>query len=242
MRLRTFMVAALTVAWPLTQGCMITNRDIESLREQVRLNQKSTADAQKKVEEHSMRLEGIDNSLQMLEARVDDNSERIENLKAGIIAGTAQPPVVVEAAPPAVPSGGTQASPAYTTRPYTRGEDLYNSAYGYFEKGQYGQAILEFEEYVANYGATELGDNAQYWIGECYYAQKDYRQAVREFEKVEKNFPRGNKVPAAKLKKGLAYRELGNNEEAVKELKEVVAKYPDAEEVPLAKEKLKLWK
>ncbi len=95
---------------------------------------------------------------------------------------------------------------------------------------------------MANYGKTELADNAQYWIGECYYAQKDYKQSIREFEKVEKNFPKGNKVPAAKLKKGLAYRELGNPEEASRELKEVASKYPESEEALLANEKLKLWK
>ncbi len=259
MKLRLgMMVFLLSVLMPFTQACLITNRDIDTLKEQVRLSQKSITDLQKKAEEHSVRLEGVDNSLQMLEARVDDNTERIEDLRAGL---TPEGSPAMEAAPltpapagmekeaPAAPEASAAQtakppieSPPLVPRTFAKAEDLYNSAYGHYEKGEYGQAILEFEEYVANYGASELADNAQYWIGECYYAQKDFRQAIREFDKVEKSFPKGNKIPAAKLKKGLSYHELGSRDEALKELKEVIAKYPEAEEVPLAKEKLKAWK
>lgn len=241
MKPRLLVMLVLFSVLPFIQACLITNRDIESLKEQVRLDQKNVAALQKKVEEHSIRMEGIENSLQMIESRVDDNTERIEDMKAGMVsevlpAESVPTPVTVE---PSVQPGEME---AYAPRPFTTGEDLYNSAYGHFENGEFGQAILEFEEYVANYGKSELADNAQYWIGECYYAQKDFRQAIREFDKVENNFPDGNKVPAAKLKKGLAYHEMGNPNEAVREMKELISDFPDSEEVFLAEEKLKSWK
>lgn len=250
MKLRLPIALVLLFTMPFIQSCLITNRDIESLKEQVRLQQKSIEGLQGKEEEHSIRLEGLENSIQMLETRVESNTERIEDREAGMITDVEPPEEIAIPAPEEFiePEPEMEMPPqpeepeGYPPRLYATAEDLYDSAYGHFEKEEYGQAILEFEEYVANYAETELADNAQYWIGECYYAQKDYRQAIREFSKVEKNFPEGNKVPAAKLKKGLAYRENGNHEEAVKELNDLIREFPDSEEVVLAREKLKGWK
>ena len=72
--------------------------------------------------------------------------------------------------------------------------DLYRTALDSFTQENYQRAILEFEEFVANHPDHDLADNAQYWIGECYYAQKNFESAVREFEKVERHFGAGNKV------------------------------------------------
>jgi tol-pal system protein YbgF len=249
-------------------GCAVNRQEWDGLRQQVQNQQKLLSDYQKRQDDHAFRLEGIDNQLQMLQTRVEDNSSRIATLRAGQessmapVGGTLipatlpgkgaadlPPPQEAPAPPPVaapLPPAAAEAPPPVAVplppRLHVKPDDLYNSAKTRFEKGEYGQAVLEFEEYVANYGATELSDNAQYWIGECYYAQKDFHQAAREFDKVEKNFPKGNKVPAAKLKKGLSYRELGLKEEAVRELKDLVRLHPSSPEAQLAGEQIKLIK
>ena len=38
-----------------------------------------------------------------------------------------------------------------------------------------------FREFLKLYGGSDLADNAQYWLGECFYDRKDYPAAVREF-------------------------------------------------------------
>ncbi|MDB4285513.1 tol-pal system protein YbgF, partial [bacterium] len=105
----------------------------------------------------------------------------------------------------------------------------------------YQKAILEFEEFVANHSDHDLADNAQYWIGECYYAQKNFDLAVVEFGKVDTYFESGNKVAAALLKKGLALKELGKDQEAIVELEKVVSRYANTDEAVLAGRKLSQW-
>jgi len=120
--------------------------------------------------------------------------------------------------------------------------DLYRSALDNFTRENYPAAILEFQEFVANHPDHDLADNAQYWIGECYYAQKNFALAAVEFDKVEKHFGSGNKVAAALLKRGLALRELNRNEEAVAVLETVVTRYPAADEAAIAKKRLTQWR
>ncbi len=120
--------------------------------------------------------------------------------------------------------------------------DLYRSALDNFTQENYHRAVLEFEEFVANHPGHDLADNAQYWIGECYYAEKNFAQAVIEFEKVETHFASGNKVAAALLKKGLALQELGRLQEARAALERVVSGYPSTDEASLAAKKLSQWR
>lgn len=250
----------------MTAACVST-KDYRALYDQVQILRKNSTDQQRRQEEHALRLEGIDNSIQMMETRVDDNTERLEDLRlevkneastAPIIApppGASdrqvesmdiEPPAPVKPAPPperaAKPGAAVPAPTSAPAKPAGKPEEVYSVAYGFFERQEYGQAISRFEEYIAAFPQTELADNARSWIGECYYAQKDYRQALREFDKVEKNFPTGNKVPDAKFKKALSNRELGNRDDAARELREVVSRYPDSQAAIMASEKLRIWK
>ena len=100
-------------------------------------------------------------------------------------------------------------------------------------------AISGFQEYVATYPSTDLSDNAQYWIGECYYAQKKWPEAIAAFEKLGKQWPKSDKAAAGLLKKGYALAEMGSKAEAVVQLQYVMHEYPSSEESRLAKTRLK---
>ena len=97
-------------------------------------------------------------------------------------------------------------------------DQLFAAGYADFSRGNYELAASEFRQYVESYPATEMADNAQYWLGECFYAQKKYPEAVVEFDKVITKYPRGDKVLAARLKKILALRDAGELEQARAEL------------------------
>src|SRR5262245_63144343 len=45
-------------------------------------------------------------------------------------------------------------------------EQLFAAAYGDYSRGNYDLALSEFRQYVESYPASEMADNAQYWIGE----------------------------------------------------------------------------
>ena len=57
-------------------------------------------------------------------------------------------------------------------------------------------AIDAFEILIQNDSENDYADNAQYWIGESYYALDEYSKAIESFRKVI-NFADSNKADAA---------------------------------------------
>lgn len=116
---------------------------------------------------------------------------------------------------------------------------LYDTAYEDYQRQNYSLARNGFEEYLRLFPDTDLVDNAQYWIGECYYAEGKYEEAVAAFKKVITDYPRGNKVPRAMLKAGHALLQLGRKEEAKSMFQQVIDAYPLSSEADQAKINLK---
>jgi tol-pal system protein YbgF len=103
---------------------------------------------------------------------------------------------------------------------------LYQSANDFLRAGSTGEAVEAFRAFVKRYPTHELADNAQYWLGECYYHRKDYSTALREFRRVVEKYSRGNKVPDALLKLGFSYLALGSTRPGREALSELVRTYP----------------
>jgi tol-pal system protein YbgF len=142
---------------------------------------------------------------------------------------------------PAVSDAGTAEGSAGASRPteiidYTR---LYDTAYEDYVRQSYSLARSEFEEYLRRFPETDLADNAEYWIGECFYAEGKYQEAADTFKKVIDKYPTGNKVPRAMLKAGYALLQLERNAEARAMFQQVVDAYPLSSEADQAKIKLR---
>ncbi len=121
----------------------------------------------------------------------------------------------------------------------TKAEELYQLAYQDMIRGEYQQAIFSFNNFLEKYPNSELADNAQYWIGECYYALGDMEKAITELEKVINNYPKGNKTPASLYKLGLIYLNKKNKNKAKEYFQRIIKEYPNTNEANLAKERLK---
>ena len=117
-------------------------------------------------------------------------------------------------------------------------EKAYSAAYQIFQEGLYSKARTEFQNFLASYPDSEYSDNAQFWIGECYFFEKKYESAVLEYEKVTKNYPNGNKVPYALLKQGLSFLKLGDKTSAKLLLQEVIKNYPNTSQARIARSNL----
>ncbi len=124
-----------------------------------------------------------------------------------------------------------------TTNVPTDPDQLYNIAYLDYTRAEYDLAIQGFQRYLKYFSDTELSDNAQYWIGECYYSKKMYPDAVLEFEKVATNYPQGNKVVSATYKIGLAYESMDEAKKAKEYYKKVFDNFPNSPEAKLARER-----
>jgi tol-pal system protein YbgF len=117
-------------------------------------------------------------------------------------------------------------------------ESLYAAAYGLFKEGKYEKARESFENFLKQYPNTEFSDNAQFWVGECYYFEKKYEKAIIEYDKVTKNFPEGNKVPYALLKQGISFLNLGDKASAKLLLQQVAKDFPNTSQARIARAKL----
>jgi tol-pal system protein YbgF len=117
-------------------------------------------------------------------------------------------------------------------------EAMYSAAYQDFKAGSFDKARTEFQSFLSVYGNTEYSDNAQFWIGECYFFEKNYEKAILEYEKVAKNYPGGNKVPYALLKQGLSFLKLNDKTSAKLILQQVIKDYPNTNQARIARTKL----
>ncbi len=128
------------------------------------------------------------------------------------------------------------AQPAVTATGNYR--DRYLQALTFHQNGDNEKAIELFRQLLEEDRYHELADNAQYWIGECYYTLKQYRHAIVEFEKVFA-FKQTNKDDDAQFKIGLCYVAIGDREKAIDEFQRLVDYYPQSEFVKNAQQLMK---
>jgi tol-pal system protein YbgF len=115
---------------------------------------------------------------------------------------------------------------------------LYDQASQDLTQGRYALALTGFRDFVRRYPSAELTDNAQYGVGECFFAQSRFDSAAAEYAKVESGWPKGDRVPAALYKLGLSRERLGLPEAARKTFEDLVNRFPNSGEAQLARERL----
>ncbi|MBI1799044.1 MAG: tol-pal system protein YbgF [Candidatus Eisenbacteria bacterium] len=115
---------------------------------------------------------------------------------------------------------------------------MYDQAAQDLTQGRYGLALLGFRDFIQRFPGGDLSDNAQYGIGECFFAQARFDSAAIEYAKVAKNHPDGDKVPAALYKLALSQEKLGRAAESKKTLEDLVKRFPLSGEAQLARERL----
>lgn len=116
--------------------------------------------------------------------------------------------------------------------------ESYQKALALVHQSDFMSAIASFRAYLKVNPKSELSDNAQYWIAECYYALKDYQKAIKEFQVIVDKYPRSDKTAGAILKQGYSFAELDMPEEAKTFLSLVIKSYPNTGEAIKAKEKI----
>jgi tol-pal system protein YbgF len=185
-------------------------------------------------------LRGTEERAAAIGPRVDEQAEAARKLAErvdGVEANLARARPVAESAARETPRAMMPAMAAVPerVRPPEPGarpdapEQKYAAALEVFQAREYGQAVLDFLDFIARYPKHQLASNAQYWIAEAYYVQRDYRQATLEFQKVLDADARGVKAPEALLKIGLCYVSLHQPTRAQELWQQVVRDYPDSE-------------
>ncbi|GEM_PF-552211 len=141
---------------------------------------------------------------------------------------------------PAEKPQATITQPQVPRKQLAPAEVLYNQGIKLYDQKKWDEAISTFQDIIAFDSKNPLADNAQWWIGECYYQKQDYQKALTAYQQVF-NLGDQNKAAYAQLRMGYCYWHLNQKENAKSEFEKVLNQYPDAqEEVAKAQKILKI--
>jgi len=177
-------------------------------------------------------LEDVKARLSKLNQQLADMQSTMQSLDAKVSGGKPGP-----GAP--APGADSSTSGAAGGGAPPSADVLYSNGLRDITGGRYDLARQEFQDYLKYYPDTDLASNAQFYLGEIFFAQKQYREALGEYDKVLQNYPKSFKLAPARLKRGEALLELGQKAAAIREFREVARRYPGTEEERRARAKLK---
>ena len=108
-------------------------------------------------------------------------------------------------------------------------KEQYDAAYALLRKGEHVAAEKAFLEFIKAHPAHDLAGNANYWLGETYYARGQFEQAAPVFAEGFTTYKNNIKGPDNLLKLGLTMEKLGKKEEACTAFASVSEEFPKAE-------------
>jgi len=215
-------------------------------------NIKGGVDAQKVMADYGAKTDQITTDIQLLQGRLEENNFRLAELaqklddravKLSEVAARVDDIdakiKLMSAGTPTAPAAASsrdkdKQSPPKTIEP----SEAYRQAKSDYDKGNFDLALAGFQNYLAQFPDASQADNAQYWVGECYYALRDFNKAIEAFAKVIRNYPKSGKAAGAKLKIGLTYLNEKNPAKAKEYFHKVVKEHPGTNEAEIATDRL----
>jgi tol-pal system protein YbgF len=164
---------------------------------------------------------------QQMEKMQADYEYRLDTLEKGGKGGPRPPPPGGQAALSPPPSGP---GPVPTPSPPAgaNGDQLYNEAFKKLQDGDYAGAEKGFKAFLQANPRHQLAGNAQYWLGETYYARRDYPNAMTAFAEGYKSYKSSPKGPDNLLKLGVTLAQMGRKSDACAMFAKFNQDYPRA--------------
>ncbi len=184
----------------------------------------------------SRRLDALEAQMRQLRGGVEESQNSGESLRTqqrNLYGDLDKRLAAMDAQLKLLASGSNGTAPA-------GGDDqaAYNRAFETLKAGDYAAAITQWRDYLSQFPASPLLDNAQYWLGEAYYVTRDYESAATAFRAVGERWPNSRKAADALLKLGYTQQEQKKLAEARATLRQVQQRFPDSEAARLAGERL----
>lgn len=205
-----------------------------------------------KVEEANYRASEAERKLELFKSDIE---LRFQDLQGGGGAaaggGTAAASEEGDPAPRTAPAEGTlgtapaesgAAASTPSVLPNGTPETQYEFAIDLMKRGQYDQARQAFQEFLQIQPKHALSGNAQYWLGETYYAQNNYKQAGDAFLTGYTTYASSSKAPDSLLKLGMSLAALDNKDAACTVWGELGSKFPQASPSVVARARLERQK
>ena len=207
------------------------------------------ATTRKSFADQKLAVDQFGGDLRIVRERIDENTVRITSLAQEVEAlrlaipqfQTTAPAVAVDPSAGAATAPGAPpeaAPPTVALAPGMTPQRLYNTSLSDFTMGQWALCIEGFNSYLRNFSRTDLADDAQWYIGECYQQDGKFSEAIDAYNRVIANYPKGDRVPDAYYKRGVALSALGQVDRARESFETLMKNYPDHETSRLAKQQL----
>jgi len=103
----------------------------------------------------------------------------------------------------------------------------YSRAYNLIVSGKFEAAEQSFRQFLAAYPGDEAAPDAQYWLGESYFARGRFGDAAEAFRMGYKAYPKSSRAPDTLLKLGLSLAGLGERDAACQIYAQVLKQYPE---------------
>jgi tol-pal system protein YbgF len=239
----------------------------EALKQLSTRQDDQTAATRKGFADQKLTVDQIGSDLRVVRERVDETNVRITSLSQEVealrvaipsypspamptdpaIDPSAAPGAVPGTTPPAVPPSTTTApgttAPPPTPQPTSGAagispQRLYDTAWTDYTAGQWTLCIEGFNTYLRSFPRSEAADDAQFYIGECNFADGKYTEAMDAYNRVIANYPRADKAPDAYYKRGMTFERLGQLDRARESWETLLKTFPDAEVARLGKQNL----
>jgi TolA-binding protein len=168
-----------------------------------------------KVTQTEEQVSGLVNRTENLNTRVALLTEDVTRLKAS-------------ATQPAQPATGALRFSETMGAATGNMQAMYDSALRLYYAKEARQSQEAFASFLQAHPQTDLSDNAEYWMGECYYMLEEFPEALEAFRRVF-NHSFNDKYDDAQLKIGMTLRHLGRRDEAIAAFREFLSKYPDSQ-------------
>jgi tol-pal system protein YbgF len=105
---------------------------------------------------------------------------------------------------PQIAGAGDTLRPPGESLPPASASAQYNAAFGLLRSADYPAAEEALRNFVQEHPNDPLTGNAQYWLGESFYAQGKYIEAAAAFADGYKRYPKGSKAADSLLDLGRA--------------------------------------
>jgi len=223
-----------------------------------RLDEASAA-TRKGFADQELNIRNMSGDLSAIRERTQETDTRIRTLRDEIDAlrttVSSLPSLISQAAPappgdgpdPATAPAGAPAPvsaappPAAGATPSTAGLSparMLDSAKSDYFAGQWALAVSGFEALVRAFPRSEAAGEAQFYIGETYYAQNKWREAIDAYGLVLEKYRNTTWVPDAYRKRGQAYAQSGQPDKAREMWETVIKLYPESDAARLASQDL----
>lgn len=106
--------------------------------------------------------------------------------------------------------------------------EQYNHAFGLLKQADYPAAEVALRAFIEQHPNDAMAGNAQYWLGDTYFARGRYPDAARAFAEVYKRYPKSVKAPEALLKLGMSLGEANQKQNACVALAQLDQAFPHA--------------